>query len=306
MSVSPGWHCNSAALLYHEDVSQHWLIVGAGRCGLQLARSMVAAGIPPRGVLTRDAVLGPRLAQVLPGVAIIGPGDDLPPGDGLLIAVPDDSIPACAAQLAGRGGGRFPVAAHTSGLRPAAVLAPLREVGCSLASLHPLVSFPDATGALVPLHGVTATIEGEEGARRDAAALATLLGMIPIVLRAEDKPLYHAAASLAGNLTYALVVSSRELLENIGFSKEAARAALAPLVRGSVEAALEANGWERLTGALPRADRGSVRVHMEALPAPIAAAYRALAAHVITRLTADGTLDNTAAAGLVAALTGTG
>jgi predicted short-subunit dehydrogenase-like oxidoreductase (DUF2520 family) len=305
MAVSPGWHCKSATLLYHEGVSQHWLVVGAGRCGLQLARSMLAAGMRPCGLVVRD--VGPRshLKRLVPGVAVVGPGDDLPAGDGMLVAVPDDAIAACARQLAERGGGAFPVAVHTSGLLPAAILAPLRSVGCAVASLHPLVSFPDAVGPLVALDGVTAAVEGEEDARRHAARLAVRLGMVPVALRPDDKPLYHAAAAIAGNLTYTLVVTARELLETVGLDKDAAKGSLAPLVRGSIEAALEADGWERLTGALARADRESVAAHVRALPPRLTALYRAVALQAVARLKAEGTLDNAVATGLVAALTGT-
>jgi predicted short-subunit dehydrogenase-like oxidoreductase (DUF2520 family) len=207
---------------------------------------------------------------------VFGPNDMLPPANGVLIAVPDHALGACADALAPRLDPATKVVLHTSGLVPASVLRPLARKGRHLGSMHPLVSFPTATGAAVTLRGAVAAVEGDPAAVRVAGDLARALGMRPVTLTAEAKPLYHAAAAMAANLTHTLVVTAKTLLVRTGFTAAGAAAALRPLVEGAVEAALEAEGIENLTGPLGRGDASAVRAHLAALPVAAAAAYRAV------------------------------
>jgi predicted short-subunit dehydrogenase-like oxidoreductase (DUF2520 family) len=270
------------------DMPTRWLITGSGRCGVQLARAMVAAGVPLAGVVVRSARGRSRVRRLLPGTPAVGPAAPLPAAEALLVAVPDDRLRECAAELAGRVPAGLRVAVHTSGLHPGSVLARLRERGIAIGSFHPLMSFPAAGGPAVPLAGALATVEGEEAAVRAGLRLARTLGMTGRRLAAADKPLYHAAAVLAANFTHLLVVEARAALEAAGLGHDEAARALAPLVRGAVAAALAADGLERLTGPISRGDAEAVAAHLRALDAPLAAAYRALARLAAVRLRRGG------------------
>lgn len=190
--------------------------------------------------------------------------------------MPDSALRVCADALAPRLNPATTVVLHTSGLVPAGVLGPLAQKGRHLGSIHPLVSFPTATGPAVTLNGVVAAVEGDTSAVREAGHLARTLGMRPVTLNAAAKPQYHAAAAMAANLTHTLVATAKTLLVRAGFSERCAVAALRPLVAGAVEAALTARGIENLTGPLGRGDAWAVRTHLAALPETAAAAYRAV------------------------------
>jgi len=170
-------------------------------------------------------------------------------------------------------------------------------------SFHPLVTFPTATGAVVPLVGVVAAVEGDDGAVREARALARALGMRPIRLNAKTKPRYHAAAALAANMTHTLVVVARAQLVQVGLPPRLVARALRPLVTGSVEAALLARGFEMLTGPVARGDALAVRSHLEALPGRAATAYRAVASLAIAGLAEQGLISEKQARELGLALT---
>jgi len=264
-----------------------WFLVGPGRCGLQLVRAMDAAGIPVAGILARSPAGRARARRGAPGIPILGPGAPLPPAAGVLIAVPDSALAACAVALVPRISPATTVVLHTSGLVPAAALRPLARRGRGLASIHPLVSFPTAAGPAVALCGVAAAVEGDRSAAREARALARALGMRPVAIAAAAKPRYHAAAAVAANLTYALVADAKALLVRSGFSPRGAAAALAPLVHGAVAAALAARGVECLTGPLARGDGRAVSAHLGALPHATAAAYRAVGAIAVAALEAQ-------------------
>jgi predicted short-subunit dehydrogenase-like oxidoreductase (DUF2520 family) len=281
-----------------------WVLIGAGRCGLQLARGMAEAGIEIVGVEVRTPKARARVSRALPGVPTFGPHRPLPPATGLLIAVPDASIADCASALAPRIDANTKVAVHTSGLVAAEALAPLAGNGRETASCHPLASFPTATGALVPLTGALAAIEGDPGAERAARWLARRLEMKPVRITAAANPRYHAAAVIASTLTHALVVTALQQLTLAGLSRARAVEGLRSLVGGSVAAALGAHGMERLTGPLARADAAAVRAHLAVLPAAAATAYRAVGGLVVAALTTEQLLSPRQVRELSSALTG--
>ncbi|MFZ0751494.1 MAG: DUF2520 domain-containing protein, partial [Pyrinomonadaceae bacterium] len=123
--------------------------------------------------------------------------------DLLLISTPDDALKAVAARLAetirragGDGGKAQRFALHTSGAVSSEVLAPLRALGFSVGSLHPLVSVADAAGAQDHFRGAHFCVEGDRAAARVARSLVKELGGHPFTISSEAKPLYHAAATV--------------------------------------------------------------------------------------------------------------
>ncbi len=279
-------------------------MIGAGRCGLQLARSMRAGGVQVAGIVVRSPRGAARARRALPEVPRIAGNRPFPDVDAALLAVGDDALVTCARAVAPRLGPGCRVVLHVSGLHPASVLAPLAARGRALGSFHPLASFPSATGALVPLDGVLAAVDGDPGARRAAWALARALGMRPQRVAPEARARYHAAAALAANLTHALVVAAREELARCGFSPSGASAALRPLLAGSTAAALASRSWEALTGPVARGDATTVAAHLEALSPDVAAAYGAVARLAVGRLRDAGIVSENDGERLLSALTG--
>lgn len=281
-----------------------WFLVGAGRCGLQLARAMTAAGFTLVGIETRSPRGRARARRALPGVPTLDPASDLPDAEAILVAVPDSALAGCARDLAPRLAPATRLLLHTSGLFPASAMAPAAGSGRSVGSLHPLVSFASGTGPAVPLLGVTAAVEGDPAAVSEARALARALGMRPVRVAAERKPAYHAAAAVAANLTHTLVVEAKATLMRVGFSGRGAAAAVRPLLATAMDAALAAHGIESLTGPLARGDAAAVRLHLAALAPEAADAYRAVGALAVAALAAQDLLDETQISELTRALTG--
>lgn len=249
-------------------------IVGPGRAGLGLALALRRARVRVLGVHGRTA------RPVPPGLKLTAGG--VPPwlaaAGVVVLAVPDDALPGCVADLA-RGGGLAPgtVVLHLSGALTSELLAPLAGPGAHAGSMHPLVAFgPDP--AVVPgqLKGATFALEGDVEAVGVADAIVRRLGGVPATVAPELKPLYHAGAVLASNYLVGLVASAARLLERAGLARADAVAALAPLLRATV-ANLEAAGPAgALTGPIARGDVATVRRHLTALPHADAELYRAL------------------------------
>ncbi len=261
--------------------------VGAGKGGQTLGAALAAAGVPVVAVASRTRASAERLAALAgvppEGVCVTG-AEVVQRADLTFLTVPDDAIAVAVAEIAAEDGwGAGHAVVHCSGALPSAVLAAAAAGGCAIASFHPLQTFAalpvDSAAAVRTLQGAVFGLEGDAVLRPVLELLVARLGGHPLWLRAEDKPLYHAAAVLASNYTVALVALGAELLAHCGLDSAEAVAALVPLLRGTL-ANLEALGLpEALTGPLVRGDAGTIVRHLarlDALAPHIAAVYRAL------------------------------
>jgi predicted short-subunit dehydrogenase-like oxidoreductase (DUF2520 family) len=178
------------------------------------------------------------------GYAVTGPlGRGAAPAeaDVVLLAVPDAEIRS-AAELVPPG----PLVGHLSGATGLGVLAGHEGFG-----LHPLMTIagPDAV-----LAGAGAAVAGTTPrALRAATRIAEDLGLRPFTVEDEDRTAYHAAASIASNFLVALEEAAARLGATAGLD----RAALAPLVRATVEN-WAARGPDALTGPIARGDEETV------------------------------------------------
>lgn len=243
-------------------------IVGAGRLGTSLAAALSKKGWNLEVIADRD----PLAARE--GRRIVGRGRataDLSKAgraDVLFVCVPDDSLAAVARKLARSGpdwAGR--IVFHTSGLHSSGVLAPLRKKGAWAASLHPAQSFPRKGVHARLFHGVVWGIEGDAEAVAAGRAVVKALSGRPLILRPEDKALYHAACCLASNSLVALEAAAAALLRAAGVRPGTADALLRSLVQETLQNVKKLGPQKALTGPVVRGDIGTVRRHLEALKA---------------------------------------
>lgn len=247
-------------------------IVGPGRAGAGIGLALAQSGY--------DVEIHGRHDHVLPAPLRLTVGGAPPWLDSVeivLIAVPDDAIETVAIELAatGRAGANHTVL-HLSGVSDVGALAPLRQCGCALGSLHPLQSLSDPGSAPRRLAGAAAAVEGDDRGRRVARELASAIGLHPFDVPSEFKALYHAAAVFASNYLVTVAGTAHRLLRQVGLSEAQAGDALAPIIRGTVENIVAYGPRQALTGPVARGDRATIERHLAALPAEEAALYRAL------------------------------
>jgi predicted short-subunit dehydrogenase-like oxidoreductase (DUF2520 family) len=246
--------------------------VGAGRAGAGLGAALAEAGYRVR--------LHGRKPREIPASIEFTYGGRPPwlnDVDALVLAVPDDVLGDVARDLAADERiAKVPVVLHLSGVLDSKVLQAVASRGCAVGSMHPLQSLTGVTAAAERLRGAAAAIEGDPKAMRLADELATALRMTPLRIPAAAKPLYHAAAVFASNYLVVLAAIAERLLERAGVSHDDASAALAPIIRGTVENVVQYGANQALTGPVARGDGTTVRKHLEALPAEEAVLYRAL------------------------------
>ena len=198
-------------------------IVGRGRLGTALARALRVVGA---------SVVGP-----------LGRGSDGGSASVVLLCVPDAAIPEAACAIApGR------LVGHCSGLSTLEPLAPHEAF-----SLHPLMT---VTGDTESFAGAGCAVAGSTPrALEEARELARMLGMQPFEIADEDRPLYHAAASLASNYLVTLEGAAERLATMVGLERDR----LAPLVRAAVENWARAGARAALTGPIVRGDEATLQ-----------------------------------------------
>jgi predicted short-subunit dehydrogenase-like oxidoreductase (DUF2520 family) len=267
-------------------------IVGAGRLGTTLAAALVRRGWKLEAIVDRDVgaarearrIIGAGRASTALAAAAKARGT-------VLIAVPDDAIARAAAGLA-RAGGSWEErdVIHTSGLLPSSVLVPLVRRCASAASLHPAQSFPRKDLPASVFKGITWGIEGDAAAAGAGSEIARSLGGHVLLLAAKDKPLYHAACTLASNALVALEFTAVQVLKEAGVDEDAALRTLMPLVQGTLQNVKSLGLEKALTGPVLRGDVETVRRHLRALGGDPAArrVYRALGEQTLRLAEAKG------------------
>lgn len=222
-------------------------LAGPGRVGTSLAAWLEAAGA------TRIAAAGRRDLASLETA-----GQDL-----LLISVPDPVLGQVAAGLAERP--QAAVVLHTSGSLDASTLAPLREAGSAVGSLHPLKAFPRPLPDPAEARGVFFAVDGDPQARALAHRIAAAWGGTPAEVSPEVRPLYHFVATLCAGGVVTILALAEDLARRLGLPEPALQGYL-ELCRGAVAQAV-ATGTPAavLTGPAARGDRATVAGHLEAL-----------------------------------------
>jgi predicted short-subunit dehydrogenase-like oxidoreductase (DUF2520 family) len=214
-------------------------VVGAGRVGRAVA-ARLGESIPTR-TTGRELELGE--AELV------------------LLCVPDRAVAEVAAAVP-----RGPWIAHTSGACTLAELDPHAR----RFSVHPLQTFTLARGP-EQLDGASAAVSAEsDDALAAGFALARLLGLHAFELDDDQRPLYHAGASIASNYLVTIHWAASELFRAAGAPPEG----LELLMQRTIE-----NGFE-LTGPISRGDWATIERHLAVIRArrpQLEPMYRALA-----------------------------
>jgi len=278
-------------------------IVGPGKVGSALARALSLAGYTFLGAAGRSIESARRACEFAGGGWATTDAPELTRRARLVfITTPDDAIERACGELVARGAfARGAVVAHCSGALPSSVLAPARECGAHVGSMHPLQSFATAAQAVELLPGSFCCIEGDPEAVEVLRAAAEALGARVMQIPTEAKALYHAAAVVACNFLVALENAALKLDEAAGIERREALLSLLPLIKGTVSNMERVGIPDCLTGPIARGDVETVRRHLEAVERQLPdllPLYKALGREAVEVASAKGTLSEGSAAEL--------
>jgi predicted short-subunit dehydrogenase-like oxidoreductase (DUF2520 family) len=241
-------------------------IVGAGRVGRALGRRLRELGWNIGAIVAQSEASARRAVRFIgAGSAHAGMPRRIVASTVILISTPDGAIAEVARDLARVGAEelRGKVVLHTSGAQDAGVLSPVRHCGAAIGSMHPLQTF---SGVSVPsLEGRVFAIEGDVMAVRTARKIARALGGAPLQIDAPDKPLYHAACTLAAGHALVILEAAIQLMMSLGLKRGEAMRALLPMTRQVLQNCERLGPRAAWTGPLARGDYEVVVSHVNAL-----------------------------------------
>ncbi|MCL6599416.1 MAG: DUF2520 domain-containing protein [Alicyclobacillus macrosporangiidus] len=244
------------------------IVVGPGRVGTGLALTLTTAGHRVLAAIHRnpDSTSGHRFESLLgvPAISWAAAETYVRRADAILIAVPDREVADLAERLAASGWlDAHHVVIQTAGSLSSDCLSAVSPSDAARLTLHPLQTLSDPLSAPTLLRGATCTLDGDDRAVALGTTWVLDWGGVPVRIRPEQRPAYHAAAVLASNALIALAASAVEIAERTGLPD--GLAALLPLMRGAI-ANLEGQGLpDALTGPVERGDLLTVQSHLNAL-----------------------------------------
>lgn len=260
------------------DMRGRVAIVGAGRVGQTLGRALQKKKVAIGAVVTRSARSARKAVRFIgAGTAYAGITEEILAANVIIVGVPDPEIASIARALARYGNAwKGKIVLHLSGSRSSEELKPLKQFGAYCGSLHPLLPVPRRLDSLPrPMFWA---IEGDQHAIVWGKRIARVVGGEPMIIKAKDKVLYHAAAALVGGHLMALVEVGKCMLTKAGLSPNTARAAiLSPIPRTLAQYARF--GKAAWTGPLARADVETITKHLASLnplPPVFAESYKVL------------------------------
>lgn len=242
-------------------------IIGAGRLGTSLGRALVQQGYSVEALSCRS------LESCQESRRLIGQGEVFRDnfqaasrGHLVFLTLPDDIIPQVAAELASasKDWSQY-IIFHCSGLLSSQVLKPFRIKGAQTASLHPMQTFASKKCKPQVFQEIYFGLEGTPPALAVAQKISQMLGGKHLILKPEDKPLYHAACSVASNFLVVLFDAAVRLLHRLTNTEDEAAAMLFPLVQGTLQNVKELDTPRALTGPISRGDKDTLKKHLEAL-----------------------------------------
>ncbi|ABO48708.1 6-phosphogluconate dehydrogenase, NAD-binding protein [Desulforamulus reducens MI-1] len=241
-------------------------IIGAGKVGSAIGVLLKERGYAPVGVYSRSKTSARRLADQLHSKLYKNAVDAAKAADLVFITTTDREIGTTAAIIARKGGCKpGQIVIHTSGALASDVMEPVREQGAWAVSVHPLQSFASIESAKENLPGSSFALEGDEQALPLAEKMVKDLQGRYFIIKAADKPLYHAAAVIASNYLVSLMHLSASIYRQLGLDEEQARDALFPLIQGTLNNIAKVGPAQALTGPVARGDASTVKGHISAL-----------------------------------------
>jgi predicted short-subunit dehydrogenase-like oxidoreductase (DUF2520 family) len=244
--------------------------VGAGVVGTTLATALAKERYRIASVIGRNGPAAVALARAVSCQRVSTEVADLDrTADVILFAVRDGDLAAAVRSLAGIRGlklrGRTVL--HTSGVYSAEALAPLRKSGASVASFHPLQTFPRGASPArlrASLRGIYFGIDGDEAAVEVAGKLAADLGGKPLLVPAGMRPVYHAAAVFASGYLAVVMHAVASLTKTAGLDLPWTEL-FGPLMTATMENTVRASPADALSGPVLRGDIETIGIHLEAL-----------------------------------------
>jgi predicted short-subunit dehydrogenase-like oxidoreductase (DUF2520 family) len=236
-------------------------IVGCGRVGQTLGR------LPHMtGQFDIQDLMASSSSSALKAADFIGAGratlslEEMRDADIWMLTVPDTKIVEAADSLAAVLSWRDPaqhgsiVVFHCSGFLPASTMSPLKQAGCLLASVHPILNFASPETGVTQFKGTPCGMEGDIAALEILMPIMHAIGAVCFSVHTNSKPLYHAAAVFASNFQVVLQAIAEKAWTSSGVPVHLVPKVQAALLEATASNIVSLGPVKAITGPAARGD----------------------------------------------------
>ncbi len=249
-----------------QDTTDTIAILGLGKVGTAVGHLLKSAGYRVIAVADQSSAALKKGIPYTGGRACKSLAEAAAAATCIVITTTDDAIVSACHEIVANGAvHEGDKVIHMSGAGGLDLLAPARQAGASVASIHPIQSFADVEGAITNIPGSTFGITADEDLSEWAVSVVLALKGVPFFVPEKDKALYHAAACMASNYLTTLMHMVETTYQALGLSRAEAIRAFWPLVRGTLLNIETRGAAEALTGPIARGDAGTIEKHLQAL-----------------------------------------
>lgn len=267
--MSKHFHNHTPTEVNHASNELTLNIIGCGKVGKTLGALFVKTNhVKIRGIVNSTMNSANEAALFITQGSAYAAIDLLPPADIYLIATPDDMLVEIVNKWTiSPSINHAAIIVHCSGAHSSQLLAPIKQLGYSTASIHPLKSFADPEQTMANFAGTLCTIEG------DAIALSVITPLLEKMkaqifsITSEQKILCHTASVLANNYLTTLHYHAMQCYQHAGFDEEIAKKATTSLMQNALANLDHLPHHLALTGPIQRADLNTIKKHQAALQA---------------------------------------
>lgn len=245
-------------------------LIGAGKVGSALAIMLSSKGYRFGSIINRTGTDAVRLARLLQcKKASTQINDIAPDSEIIIIAVSDGSLEKVAKELAKVPKIKFKklFVFHTSGVLSSDALKSLKAKGATVASIHPIQTFPSGkrpTQLAASLRGIYYGLEGDSSAILRAEEIVKALEGRFVTIPKELKPLYHTLCVFASNYMIIFLNTISELSKHLHLNTSWTEV-FGPLMTTAMGNVMKQSAVEALTGPLIRKDFTTVQLHLDTL-----------------------------------------
>jgi predicted short-subunit dehydrogenase-like oxidoreductase (DUF2520 family) len=243
--------------------------IGAGRLGTAFGIYLARHGEQVSGYYSRTYAHAQRSAELASGTsrAFATVEEVVIHSDWLAITTNDGAISDVVVAIMNSGASvEGKCIFHMSGACTSELLEPLAQQGAKIASVHPLQSFADGVSGADAMKQAIFSIESpQQDTVEQIKDWLDTLDNRHFELSARQKPLYHAAASIASNSLVGVIDYALQLMKRAGIEEEYALPALLPLVENTVQNVRRKGTAQALTGPVARGDVHTINQHLQAL-----------------------------------------
>lgn len=257
--------------------SQSVGFIGPGRVGTALGKWFYDNGSKIAGYYGRDYLKAEAAAQSTHSKAFNNLYDLVNESQIIFITVSDDAVSLIwqsikCFDLSSK------IVIHTSGTLSSSIFEGASERNVIALSMHPMQAFP--VGGLLE-KDTCFSLEGNEKAIKLFEHWLLCHDRKAIIIKEEQKPIYHLANVLVSNLILALFAEGVDIMMTLDISEKEAIEALIPLALRNLQN-IQGKGFiDSLTGPVARLDCGTVRKHIKIIPSHLKKLYGVLSRRLL-------------------------